>query len=85
MLTIISVIFVVSIITIIVSAIRAFVLKPTETAVSNTSNNTLVYPADHPKSITAHEKRWNKNHLILKVSLTLTVVSGIIIFILKSI
>ncbi len=83
MLTIISIIVLFAAIALVVSVIRAFTLKPSETPVPNSSE--LVYQADHWRSKEIFEKRYMKNHLILKVSLTLTIVGGIIIFILKSI
>lgn len=84
MLLIISIIVVLAIITLILSTIRSFVLKPSETPVPNSNSTEAVYPANHRRSKEVYEKRYMKNHLIIKVSLAISVVGGIIIYILNS-
>jgi hypothetical protein len=81
MLTIISVIVVIAIIALIISAIRAFTLVPTETYVPNRN---FTYPADHFRSKEIFERKNMRNHRVLKLSLVVTVVGAIAIFLLKN-
>jgi hypothetical protein len=82
MQTLITVILVIALIVLAGSIIRYFILKPMETPIPNCEG---AYPADHRRSIEVYEKKLKNTNLISKVSLVVSVITGLVLVILQSI